>query len=111
MPLPTPHLEKLNATLANDKLPPADKRRCEAAIVRYGKWIANLNAVTGAPQQRIQEMTALLNDYRLYIDVELIFNSPQDFLYRQKGQLKLDNSVIEEFLPHIVQPAILLEIE
>ena len=29
MALPTPHLEKLNATLANDKLPPTDKPRIE----------------------------------------------------------------------------------
>jgi hypothetical protein len=27
MALPTPHLEKLNATLANNKLPAADKPR------------------------------------------------------------------------------------
>ena len=49
MALPTPHLEKLNSTLANDKLPPEDKPRIEAAIVRYTKWIADLNAVTGTP--------------------------------------------------------------
>jgi len=110
MALPTPHLEKLNATLANDKLPPADKPRIEAAIVRYNKWIADLNAVTGTPQKRIRAVVALLNAYRLYIDVELVFDSTQDFLYRQKGQLKLDNSVIEEFLPHLVQPATLPEI-
>ena len=47
---------------------------------------------------------------RLYIDLELVFDSPQDFLYRQKGQLKLDNSVIEEFLPHLIQPTVLPEI-
>ncbi len=111
MALPTPHLEKLNATLANDKLPPADKPRIEAAIVRYNKWVADLNAVTGKPPKRIRDMVTLLNQYRLYIDVELVFDSPEDFLYRQKGQLKLDNSVIEEFLPHLVQPEILPEIK
>ncbi|HKI34883.1 MAG TPA: Bpu10I family restriction endonuclease [Gemmataceae bacterium] len=110
MPLPTPHLEKLNATLANDKLPPADEPRIKAAIQRYGQWIAGLTAVTGTPQKRIQAMVALLNEYRLFIDVELVFDSPQDFLYRQKGQLKLDNSVIEEFLPYLVEPAVLPEI-
>ncbi|QJW95369.1 Bpu10I family restriction endonuclease [Frigoriglobus tundricola] len=110
MALPTPHLEKLTATLANEKLPPVDSPRIDAAIVRYKKWIVDLNAVTGTPQQRIQALVALLNDYRRYIDLELVFDSPQDFLYRQKGQLKLDNSVIEEFLPHLVQPAVLPEI-
>lgn len=39
-------------------------------------------------------MVELLNEYRIYIDVDLVFDSQADFLYRQKGQLKLDNSVI-----------------
>ncbi len=111
MALPTPHLEKLNATLDNDKLPDEDKPRIKAAIKRYNKWIGDLNAVTGSPQERIQTMVKLLDEYRLYIDIELVFDSSEDFLYRQKGQLKLDNSVIEEFLPHLVQPAVLPEIK
>ncbi|MBN1487286.1 MAG: Bpu10I family restriction endonuclease, partial [Anaerolineae bacterium] len=36
----------------------------------------------------------------------LIFDSEQDFLYRQKGQLKLDNTIIEEFLPMLVITAL-----
>lgn len=53
-------------------------------------------------------MIELLNEYRNYIDIDLVFDSPEDFLYRQKGQLKLDNSVIEEFLPRLVgNPTIL----
>ena len=111
MALPTPHLEKLNATLANEKLPTDDQPRVAAAIARYSKWIADLESVTGKPKQRILGIVALLNEYRLYLDLDLIFDSPHDFLYRQKGQLKLDNSVIEEFLPHLVQPAILPEIK
>lgn len=56
-------------------------------------------------------MVALLNGYRNYIDVDLVFDSPNDFLYRQKGQLKLDNSVIEEFLPHLAgHPSVLPEL-
>ena len=86
MALPTPHLEKLNATLANEKLPPSDKPRVEAAIVRYGQWINSLKAVAGTPAKRIKALVALLNEYRLYIDVDLVFDSSQDFLYRQKGQ-------------------------
>ena len=111
MALPTPHLEKLTSTLANEKLPTVDKPRVEAAVARYKKWITDLNAVGGTPQERIQALVTLLNDYRRYIDLYLVFDSPQDFLYRQKGQLKLDNSVIEEFLPHLVRPAVLPEID
>ena len=43
-----------------------------------------------------------LNRYKESIDLELVFDSENDFLYRQKGQLKLDNSVLEEFLPWLV---------
>jgi hypothetical protein len=45
----------------------------------------------------------LFNQYKLYLDLNIIFDSQQDFLYRQKGQLKLDNTVIEEFLPHFIR--------
>ena len=108
MPFQTPHLEKLAATLTNDKLPPSDKPRVEAAIVRYHKWVNDLGQVTGTADEVLTKMVALLNEYRNYIDVDLVFDSPNDFLYRQKGQLKLDNSVIEEFLPHLVGNAIVL---
>jgi hypothetical protein len=32
----------------------------------------------------------------------LIFDSSDNFLYRQKGQLKLDNTILEEFLPQVI---------
>ncbi|MGH2493458.1 MAG: Bpu10I family restriction endonuclease [Ktedonobacteraceae bacterium] len=40
-PYPTPHLDKLKATLVNDKLPPGDKPQVEKAIEHYEQWIAN----------------------------------------------------------------------
>ena len=101
--LPTPHLEKLNATLENDKLPRQDKSRIEAAVKRYQTWVRQLGQVSGnSNDETVARMVALLNEYRMFLDVEIIFDSQQDFLYRQKGQLKLDNSVLEEFLPHLV---------
>src|SRR5208283_200181 len=39
----------------------------------------------------------------MFIDLNLIYDSDNDFLYRQKGQLKLDNSIVEEFLPWLIQ--------
>ncbi|HUU13349.1 MAG TPA: Bpu10I family restriction endonuclease, partial [Terriglobia bacterium] len=71
-------------------------------MARYHSWIEQMETVSGAPVERIERLIQLLNEYRLYLDVELIFNSDSDFLYRQKGQLKLDNSVIEEFLPWLI---------
>src|SRR4051794_36817354 len=96
----TPHLEKLIATLENDKLPDTDKERLQAAIDKYHYWIALLKTTLSQPTTSNDLLSTLinhLNEYRLFIDVELIFDSPSDFLYRQKGQLKLDNSVVEEF--------------
>ena len=109
---PTPHLEKLKATHENDKLPPCDKPRIERAIERHHNWVKDLDAVTGrTPDERLKKLVQLLNEYRLWVDVDLIFDSEDNFLYRQKGQLKLDNSIIEEFLPRIIHPAVLREIK
>lgn len=108
MNLPTPHYEKLRATLDNEKLPKEDIAVIHEAIQRYQKWIADLRAVGGKdPREIATAMVALLNEYRLYLDVEVIFDRQADFLYRQKGQIKLDNSVIEEFLPHLVYRCVL----
>jgi hypothetical protein len=109
--LPPVHVQKLDATIVNDKLPPSDKPRLEAAKERYQQWIRDLDSVTGAsPQEIVQKRVALLSQYRNYLDLEVIFDSESDFLYLQKGQLKLDNSVIEEFLPHLMRPDVLPEI-
>jgi len=110
MPPSTPHREKLLATLNNDKLPQADVPRIKAAIDRYDRWIVELGSVTGRPEQVLERSVALLNEYTSYVNMELVFDSPEDFLYRQKGQLKLDNSVIEEFLPWLIRPVVIPEL-
>ena len=72
-------------------------------MVGYRDWVQKLRNVKGASIEAIvNKMVALLNEYRLFLDVEVIFDREADFLYRQKGQTKLDNSVLEEFLPHLV---------
>ncbi len=109
---PTPHLEKLTATHENDKLPACDKPRIEGAIKRYHEWIKALDGIKAkTPKERLAQMVAILNEYRLWVDIELIFDSEDDFLYRQKGQLKIDNSIIEEFLPRLIHPSVLPEIK
>lgn len=101
MSLPTPHLDKLNAALGNDKLPQSEVPRIQAAITRYNQWVADINKVDNDSDNLVEELVKLFNDYKFYIDYDLIFMSPDNFLYRQKGQLKLDNTVIEEFLPQL----------
>ena len=100
--LPTPHLDKLKATLENDKLPKSDKEIIIKTLDSYAAWIKSLDEVKTCTEQTLYEMVRLLNEYRMFLDIIVIFDSGSDFLYRQKGQLKLDNSVIEEFLPHLV---------
>jgi len=101
------HGEKLVAAKNSDKIPQGDIARIEYAINAYDKWIQDLQTVNaGDLQALIIELVHLLNDYKFFIDLDLIFDSPDDFLYRQKGQLKLDNTVIEEFLPIFVNKCI-----
>ena len=104
MTLPTPHGDKLAALLRNDKLPEADRSRIKQAIKRYKAWVKEIMEIpTGS--DCVKRAVNLLNDYRQFLDLEVVFDSTSDFLYRQKGQLKLDNTVIEEFLPLLVSCA------
>jgi len=101
------HGEKLTAALSNEKLPSSDIQRLEATLIKYTSWINNLEAVSSnSLPALVSAFVDLLNEYKYYLDVELIFDSPNDFLYRQKGQLKIDNSVVEEFLPILVRKSI-----
>jgi hypothetical protein len=99
--LPRPHESKLLALLANESLPASDLPRVEAAITRYQIWIESMNRLNQEGENHLAELVRLLNDYKRTIEVDLIFDSPNDFLYRQKGQHKVDNSVLEEFLPRL----------
>ena len=101
MPLPTPHGDKLQALLQNDKLPNSDRERIKEALARYQEWLEKL-AQLPVDEHYVNAAVNLLNEYRLFLDLVVVFDSSDDFLYRQKGQLKLDNTVIEEFLPHLV---------
>lgn len=102
----TPHREKLIAAINNPKSN-GDVDLLKEALAAYEIWISKTIALTSTGQKRINEMTALLNEYKDYLEVDLIATKGSDFIKRQKGQLKLDNSVLEEFLIHLVNPAIL----
>lgn len=100
----TIHRDKLTALLANPKLPPDDRPRVEEALERYEAWITELSQLDATGVDLLTRMVTLLNQYKKFIEFDLIFCSEQDFLYRQKGQLKLDNTILEEFLPRLVDP-------
>ncbi len=110
MAFPTPHLDKIQRALENEKMPLEDVAALQNAKTRYAEWITKLDAVTGTPDVRLAQLVTLYNAYRTWVDVDLIFDSERDFLYRQKGQLKLDNSVLEEFLPRLITPEVIPEL-
>lgn len=102
----TPHKDKLLAALDNPKAT-ADTALLKDAIVAYEYWTTQQQALMTTGEARLKEMVRLLNEYKDYIEVDLIATRGSDFLKRQKGQLKLDNSILEEFLTHLMHPTLL----
>jgi hypothetical protein len=101
------HGEKIVSAIASDKMPQTDVPRLQEALKRYDLWVEQLQkAEAETLEDLVAKMVTCLNDYKLYVDLNLIFDSEEDFLYRQKGQLKLDNTVIEEFMPIFVRKCI-----
>lgn len=101
-----PHKEKLLAAIDNKKAI-ADTDILREAYCAYEQWINQMKSLQTFGDEFLSDLVRLLNDYKNYLEVELIARRGSDFLKRQKGQLKLDNSVIEEFLPYLVTPKLL----
>jgi hypothetical protein len=99
---PMCHLDKLIALQKNPRLPAADKPRVEKALEKHEAWIKELEAVNASQKDAVEKLVEATNRYKAFIEIDLIFDSPDNFLYRQKGQLKLDNTILEEFLPQLV---------
>lgn len=100
--LSRPHYGKLIACLENPRLPNADKERLEEAVIKYHEWIDELESVERGKVDTVEKLVEITNKYKRFIELNLIFDSADNFLYRQKGQLKLDNTILEEFLPQLV---------
>jgi hypothetical protein len=102
----TPHKDKLLAAIENPKSI-ADTDILREALAAYQNWIDKQNGLISIGDERLKDMVRLLNEYKDYIEVDLIAQRGSDFLKRQKGQLKLDNSILEEFLTNLINPNIL----
>ena len=103
--IPTPHYDKLKAALGNPKCID-DIKLLNEAIQLYKQWIGKMASLKTKNKMRVREMVDLLNWYKNEFEIELIMKKGSDFLRRQKGQLKLDNSILEEFLIHLINPDI-----
>lgn len=107
----TPHKDKLYPVLNNPKCPHEDRELLKEAITLYEEWIRRLNSLSSKGKERVAGMVKLLNWYKDEFEVELIIKRGSNFLIRQKGQLKLDNTIIEEFLVRLIHPDILNGLE
>jgi hypothetical protein len=96
-----PHGDKLRALLNNAKIPEGDKARVAAQVVIYDAWIDTMDDLQSEGDALLTDLVECLNSYKKTVEFDLIFCSESDFLYRQKGQLKLDNTILEEFLPRL----------
>ncbi|RKZ77369.1 MAG: hypothetical protein DRR19_28040 [Candidatus Parabeggiatoa sp. nov. 1] len=97
----TPHYDKLKAAISNPKCQD-DKRLLEETLERYYDWVNSIKHLDSMGQKRVYQMVDLLNNYKDFLEVDIIGKRSSAFLKRQKGQLKLDNSVLEEFLIYLV---------
>lgn len=84
--LPTPHLDKLEALLRNLRLPLADRSRVEETLQKYHAWISELEHITPGQMNTVTQLVEATSHYKRFAELDLIFDSPENFLYRQKGQ-------------------------
>ncbi|MCQ8192762.1 Bpu10I family restriction endonuclease [Streptomyces rugosispiralis] len=104
---PTPHKSKLVELLRNSKLPEDDRVAAEKAIERYESWIGGMAGIDATGNELVRQLVDLTNEYKKSVELDLIWDSGRDFLFRQRGQLKIDNSIIEEFLPWLIDPRVI----
>lgn len=107
----TPHKDKLIKLAANPKLPESDKVSVRSAVKRYEAWVEKMDGLSSRGDRKVTVLVDTLNEYYNFVELELIWGSQADFLFRQRGQLKLGSSIVEEFLPRLVDPSIIPALE
>lgn len=105
-----PHYEKIKAAIENP-LSKNDITILKEILKEYGDWVKNLDSIKSKGDDKVKEMVNLLNQYKDKVEVDIILGKGSGFLIRQKGQLKLDNSIMEEFLIRLMSPEIIPELK
>ena len=105
------HGKALVALLSNPRLPKSDIGLVDSAIKWYEGWVERVDDLTArlkeselANDSFIRDMVWEVNQYKKLIDMGLIYDSEHNFLYRNKGQLKVCSTIMEEFLERFIPP-------
>lgn len=106
----TPHFDKIKAALENPKSK-EDLIVLKEILKEYGDWCKEMDALSTKGDQKIIDLVKLLNEYKDKVEIDCILKRGSPFLIRQKGQLKLDCSIIEEFLIRLMDKDIIPEID
>lgn len=78
----TPHKDKLIAAIANPKCEDHDTALLQEALGAYEEWILQLSQLTVTGKERVWAMTKLLNQYKDFLEVELIARRGSTFIKR-----------------------------
>jgi hypothetical protein len=81
-PISPAHGQKLVALAGNRKVPEADRPRILEAKARYDACVHAMDQLEMEGDALLARLVALLNEYKRYIEIDLIYDSPADFLYR-----------------------------
>jgi hypothetical protein len=106
----TPHLDKIKAALNNPKSN-ADLEILKEIHNEYNLWTKKMDNLKSKGDEKVKDLVKLLNEYKDKVEVNLIFEKGSEFLKRQKGQLKLDGSIMEEFLIRLMDISIIPELK
>lgn len=105
-----PHLEKIKAAL-NNPLAKEDRVVLEEILAAYENWHKQTLVLKEKGDLKIEKMVNLLNQYKDYVEIDLMMKKGSRFLTRQKGQLKLNNSILEEFFIWLIDESIIPELQ
>ena len=99
--MPFQHRDKLLAALQNKSICESDRELVIEALDMYGLWTNRLEQISGSDSDSVSEAVRDLNSYKDALEIDLFAAKGSDMFKRQQGQMKLDNSILEEFLERL----------
>lgn len=87
------HKQKIISAINNPKFV-KDLDVLKEVLNCYEEYIKQISELKSKKNEKILDMTKYLNEYKDYLEIELIAKKGSSLLNRQNGQLKLYSSVI-----------------